>query len=55
LDYCQSLLSGGDKDTTNIWYYQRNTYQQFLVISKIVCTFRVVEGGKCVQKKDYVK
>ena len=40
LDFCQSLLEGGDKDTTNIWFYQRNIYQQFLVISKIVRTFR---------------
>ena len=41
LDFCQSLLEGGDKDTTNIWFYQRNIYQQFLVISKIV---RTLEG-----------
>jgi hypothetical protein len=26
-----------------------------LVIWKFLTTFRVVEGGKCVQKKDYVK
>ena len=41
LDFCQSLLEGGDKDTTNIWFYQINIYQQFLVISKIV---RTLEG-----------
>jgi hypothetical protein len=22
LDFCQSLLEGGDKDTTNIWFHQ---------------------------------
>jgi hypothetical protein len=49
LDYCQSLLNGGDKDTTNIWFHQtpptKKSYQQFLVVSKIVRTFRVVVGG----------
>jgi hypothetical protein len=44
LDYCQSLLNGGDKDTTNIWFHQtpptKKSYQQFSVVSKIVRTFR---------------
>ena len=52
LDYCQSLLMGGDKDTTNIWFHQRNIYQQFLVISKILCTFRVVVGGNHIRKNN---
>jgi hypothetical protein len=46
LDYCQSLVEGGDKDTTNIWFHQTKSYQQFLVMSKINRTFegRLWEG-----------
>jgi hypothetical protein len=26
LDYCRSLLEGGDKDTTNIWFHKKIIY-----------------------------